>query len=930
MSKKIAGAGASLSNLFIYSTLSSAILCSISGVQAEQLEQDNIEVIEVRGILASNAKNLSIKRMSTAVVDAITAEDVGKFPDKNVADSLQRVPGVTVERNGGEGSRVSIRGTSSDWTLTQLNGNYIASSDNGAPSRSFNYAMLPSSMISRAEVYKSPEARLDEGGVGGTVILYTRKPLDMDSGEGAISFETTYSDTNETFEPQFNALYSWKNDAETFGILASYTKQDRTVVSIKNSAGGWRYHSDTDEGASRPAIVDQADPSKVYNNVWAPTGMSTSNNQEDRTRDGYQIAVQWQFSDNLELSFNYFGTKYGYNEMQQSLTFAEWNDNHNAYYGVELDGDTVIAFGQADNGLLNDDNWGDADVNGGVAVRRGLLSPQLTGRSLEGESRSDTYDFSAIYEGDYYTASVNFGRTDAKGGTSNNTMANIDARNGSVNSWLWSTASGKPSYEVDVDLSADRNAYQYFDWFNSSSSENSDREDYLKLDFEIEVDLGIISAIHTGFKYRNHKIVGTRTDFKWDDDISDNGGYRGWLDGSEWFHNPDYHPDASSLLGQGSLDNSAGDTGAIDFIPFDFAALDDYVSNNFTRTAVPVLSGSYQIDERIFATYVQADYSWTQLRGNFGVRVVRTEQDILTYDDIIGQSNDITVANVRDSVNINVLPSLNVAWDFSDTLVGRFAAAQTMSRVSYADLSRAESYGPPVNINSADSWTGYGSGTAASYDLEAMTANQYDLGLEWYYSEGSAMGLMLFRKDIENLPIESSEIVTREHDCCNGPIEVEMSTKVNGGKATSQGVEVFVQHSFESGFGLMVNYTFTDTSTSSVTTNGETTNADIPGTARNQYNVSTFYENDDFGVRASYNWKDKRASSIHQGFNNYDAAYGQLDVNGTYNINESFAIIASVINLTEEVEKGYWKQENRFTYNSYSGRRFYLGANYKF
>ena len=115
----------------------------------------------MRGIRSSMAANLDIKRLSSSVVDAITAEDIVKFPDKNVADSLQRVPGVVIDRDGGEGSSVSIRGLSSELTFSQLNGNFIASSP-GEPSRSFDYALLPSAMIESVEVYKSPEARLDE------------------------------------------------------------------------------------------------------------------------------------------------------------------------------------------------------------------------------------------------------------------------------------------------------------------------------------------------------------------------------------------------------------------------------------------------------------------------------------------------------------------------------------------------------------------------------------------------------------------------------------------------------------------------------------------------------------------------------------------------------------------------------------------------
>lgn len=366
------------------------------------------------------------------------------------------------------------------------------------------------------------------------------------------------------------------------------------------------------------------------------------------------------------------------------------------------------------------------------------------------------------------------------------------------------------------------------------------------------------------------------------------------------------------------------------FLAFDFAALDSYLRNNFTQTVVPSLAGTYTLEENIWSVYAQSNFQWQDFRGNLGVRYVNTDLSTLTYDDVIGQDNNDTTPNERSSDNGELLPSFNLAWDANEDVVVRFAAARTMSRVSYSDLSQAESYGPPVNINSPDSWTGRGTGTSVNTGLDPMISDQFDLGIEWYYGEGSALGATYFTKDIANLPISAVEIVQREHDCCNGPIEVEMNTKVGGGDAQSQGVELFFQHSFESGFGVLANYTFTDTSTSQVSTNGQKTDAEIPGTAKHQYNLSVYFENDDFSVRASYNWKDDRANGIHQGYNLYTKDYGQLDINAAYSLTEQLSLTASVVNLTEEVEEGYWKQSNRFTYNQYSGRRFYLGANYSF
>lgn len=237
-----------LSKSSLYLSVLSALGSGYAYADQEALNAINkkeMEVIEVRGIRSSMAENLDVKRMSGSVVDAITAEDIGKFPDKNVADSLQRVPGVVIERDGGEGASVSIRGLSSELTFTQLNGNFIASSP-GEPSRSFDYTLLPSSMIESVEVFKSPEARIDEGGVGGTVLMRSRKPLSMEANSGVFNVESTYADVTKEYEPQFTGLYSWKNDNENFGILVGYTYQERTnrTLSGGTDANVWRYTGD--------------------------------------------------------------------------------------------------------------------------------------------------------------------------------------------------------------------------------------------------------------------------------------------------------------------------------------------------------------------------------------------------------------------------------------------------------------------------------------------------------------------------------------------------------------------------------------------------------------------------------------------------------------------------------------------------------------
>lgn len=171
------------------------------------------EKVVVTGYRYSIEKSLDQKREANSIVEVITAEDIGKFPDKNVADALQRVPGVIIDRSGGEGKNVSVRGLSSELTLTELNGNYIATAEsNGDPTRSFNYTLMPSNMLSSAELFKTPEARIDEGGIGGTVILHTRRPLDVKSGSGFVNVEGTWADTTKKTDGQFSGQYAWHDE----------------------------------------------------------------------------------------------------------------------------------------------------------------------------------------------------------------------------------------------------------------------------------------------------------------------------------------------------------------------------------------------------------------------------------------------------------------------------------------------------------------------------------------------------------------------------------------------------------------------------------------------------------------------------------------------------------------------------------------------
>src|SRR5690606_32961059 len=218
------------------SVLSAAIVTclSFSAHAQEAVEQDATELdrVVVTGIRASLQQALDSKRNADAIVDAITAEDVGKFPSTNVAEAMTIIPGVTIDKAFGQGEKVSILGTDPALNRTLLNGQTIASADwfiADQPGRTFNYSLLAPQIVGKVEVFKSPEARIDEGSIGGTVIVTTRKPLDLEANtiSGQVSY--LWNDRVQKGDPQASLMYSWKNAASTFGVLFSAQKSTENI-----------------------------------------------------------------------------------------------------------------------------------------------------------------------------------------------------------------------------------------------------------------------------------------------------------------------------------------------------------------------------------------------------------------------------------------------------------------------------------------------------------------------------------------------------------------------------------------------------------------------------------------------------------------------------------------------------------------------------
>ncbi|MGW8274387.1 TonB-dependent receptor [Xanthomonas axonopodis] len=987
------------------------------------VQATDLDAVTVTGYRYAIEKSLEQKRNANAVVDVITAEDVGKFPDKNVADALQRVPGVVISRDGGEGKNVSVRGLSSELVLTELNGNYIATAEsNGDPTRSFNYTLLPSNLLGSAELYKTPEARIDEGGIGGTVILQTRRPLELEPHSGFVSAEGTWSDASKKTDGQFSGSYSWHDKDNRFGVFVGYTQQKRTARTLNASTESWQWYG-RDEGG--PAVDVNGNRSDFNANWWGgtgfwnqdgnyytgfmmPTAVSLEAKREERERKGGQLTLQFKPTDDLTLTANYFRFDLSQDSQTNTIKIPEWNiaryfGDGNWRGGRLLDGlrfdpsGTIVtgaayslrpgktyycSEAQAAAAGLPPGGWGSDDCT--------VPTPQITGSYNIEKSQSQTVDLGGEWRGEQVDVAFKAGRTWAKGGPELQFSLPIKPRlqnaDGSWTNGNFASAwdlTGTPSMTFSPELMQNlRDGILQVDLGSTGSSwtRNTNQQQYAQIDTTWHMDGGFFDSLQFGIKRRDGGIHRNTGNNYWVCPGTDPGDY----DNRYWNGRCNA---IATQFSPGLLfaqDNLAGGVNASAFPAINFPGYIGYL--NQTYGAMQTRSENnfvYNVDEEIYSSYLQLNFHTERLRGNVGVRVARTGQradstdKVTAYNDYFFdgadgnplacqqgaatpggapadtycgtegywrlsdsvQRTESFVVSGLDRNYTDVLPSFNLAYDLTENLLLRAAASKVIARPSYNDIAAPgslEFYSPEYVADrrltggaSEQGW--YGSGS--NKNLEPYKANQFDLGLEWYFHPGSVAGVGLFRKNVENFAVD---VISDVNMMVDGQLVTvqNYSTQAGGQDAVSQGVELYAQHTLPFGLGVQFNYTYNDASKAAVrledgTEAGKTS---MPGSARNQTNLTVFYETDSLLLRASYNRRGELVQGLVNGLNVFEEPYYQIDVNAAYNITPALSLTASVLNLTKQESRSHLGEDTRarFYTGGYAGRLAYLGLTYKF
>ena len=838
-----------------------------AGAQDTQGVPTKLEEVLVTGIRNSLRESLDTKRRTDAVVDAITAEDIGKFPDKNVADTLQRIPGISVDRIWGEGRDIFVRGTDNTMNRTLMNGQNMASAywwANDNPSRGFNYDILASELVSSLEVYKSPEADMDEGSIGGLVNVRTRRPMDLRPFTIQASAEALYSELPRKADPQASGLFSWHDSDRVFGALASISYQKRHM------------RRDGLEGFTDNTLWNITDENgKLTKDVYALWGGGSAIFQQERKRTTENVTLQWQPTHAWDIALNFVNS-----DMNM--------DNHNENYlflpgGYLLPASTTVVnptFIQTSDGhqALVGGTFGTGNDPGAAIeaiYRQAFVKSRLT-------------DLDASFEGEGWRAHGQAGTTHAKGGS-----------NHDQNYWFQGNTRESLSLgprQIDIsylDLSPTDAAALHFvpanerDWIRTMKEDES----YGQADIEFDLGKGFLKAFKTGLKYRDDTVENDR------------------LIGSVSTGNPNY-----AALNAISMDQvSTGTTPALSQQAATSGSLTRYalIDGGLAQKVInPLLNLQYAVDplayyriqERISAWYGKLNFEAGSLRGNLGLRVVHTLQDSTAY---VGS----TLGMVSRSYN-DVLPSVNVVYKLTDDLLLRGSASKAMARDTFQNLSSN------IAINATT-----GSASAGNPYLNPIQAKQFEIGSEWYFADASLLSGTYFWKSLNTFIYNrtDSEVIGGRTLDVTRPFNSDNGAKI-------QGVELQWQQALFAGLGIVTNYTFTDASVDPIPGQAK---LQLQGNSRHQLNTSLYFENPRFSVRLSYNYRSEAFGALTMGSQLVTDAYHQLDAAASWNVTSEVSLYATAVNITNEVI--YQHTADGIPVGFYeNGPRYSVGARLKF
>lgn len=860
-----------------------------------------LEEVKVTGFRSSLERSVSLKRDAVNARDSIVAEDMGKMPDLNLAEAIQRVPGVAIAREGGEGRTISLRGLGTQFTRVTLNGMEVPSSVGGLDSsggvnrgRTFDFNVFSAELFNRIDINKSPTASIEEGGIAGTVELYTARPLDFDGFHSTVNAQLGYNDLSEKTDPRLAASIGSVNGDETFGWLFTAAYTERTVYQDGFGTVRW---ARPDRDFADNNILDGVD----LRDIWFPRLPRQDSFRHKQDRLGLSGALQFRPTDDLEFGVNWVHSKFNA-DIDSYNSFAEFRRSGPWGYPAITP------------------NWVTLDRNGDYAV-----AGNFDGVGLRTESRQtkDTTKFNQ-YTGDFkytindsWTATGMIGRAESKY-LGDYFRVNIETPDATNFTYDFTGDSNVALIDYNIDVTDPNN---FFIMTNDRIRQYGvDRtNDTYRLDFEWVPDDR--NTLRVGGIYNDREVDSTQAECSTCTDQTDIVGL-------------------GKVLKYSDIGGYGSDT-ELDFWVLDFPkAIAAYGVGGY-EVGYGRGVATWTVTEKTKGVYLDYDFE-TELAGkpfraNVGVRYVDTDLKAVGYANA-------TTPIVEKNDYSNWLPSLNIAWNATDELVLRAGLSRTMTRAGLSSLAPSKSYSD-VNFTVS----------GGNSQLDPLKADALDLAAEWYFSEDSVVAVAFFHKDVKSfISSPSTEEPLRQVDYANVaavyPDQPELldpsliwtySSPTNTDGTKLRGWEFAYQQAFTElpgfwgNFGFLGNYSYVK-ATTEVIRSGQPVKVPLEGMSKHSWNATLYYETDVWGARVAVNNRDDYITD-NTGSNG-NIAHGttgptHVDLSAFWHINDRFTLTFEGINMTDEAERLFTTGDGTLDlvreYNK-TGRQYYLGVRVRF
>jgi len=959
---------------------------------AKKAKAPELETIIVTGIRASLERSLDVKRDSSANVEVITAEDVGKMPDKNLADSLQRLAGVAVRTDYDEAEKVSIRGTNPDMSLILFNGHTVSGgdwfiADQNSSSRSTSLSLMPSSVLNQAQVYKTSQANIVDGGLAGTINVTTRKPLNEKKGfGGVVNAGGVYSDLPGKWSHQLNASLNWKNDANTLGFIGQVFAEKRFMRrdSVSRFAygvnSGWDViNTTTMRGITDASLAGSGFTAADLNGVRMPGSLSTEFVESVRDRKGGMFAAQFRPTRDIDVTVTSFSSKMNANNYGRLTSGAIYSmllgfgGTTGGAVPTTLSGGRQV-FAQIRNPVIINtvSNYGfplrvlqSADI-----VFPDGTSPQYVGNS-EGFYRDGASATSGFTDVDAkwrvnedLTIKALFSTTKGVGETKLDQGATF-ARFGTGLSYRLGALRDAPfmryinSGSNVPGINPDGSGYRLVS-LGASGVTTTDKESSIALDATYNVSRLFFTTLEAGYRFADHERFSAR--------------YSPMRRNAALPTPPTGFENFPSNFGNGF-------NGNFDTTGFFLSqqTLRDLIASQLKPTNEAFerrVVNEIDMRERQTAFYLMQNMEGDKWSGNIGLRFVQSKTNaeivnpvpagrcqliapdqpvvpcvafptaintaasspLLFYDNVPFNplAGVIYYKIPTERVFNDVLPSINLRFVLAKNVIARFGASKTIGRQNYNVLGSG--FGLPSCNASGCTVTG------PNPNLKPLYAKNVDLSLAWYFARRSVASVNYFQSNIDGYiktgAIRQGETIDFVDPADNilKPFFINSSSQQG---AKIRGVEVIFERPIAWGFGMTSNFSMAKTKVED--------GRPMIGASNKAMNLGVYFENNNFSTRVVYNYRDRYVASttapapttnsqatstilgvVQPTALTWAAPVSNIALSMNYSILKDLRIAFDVTNLLNPTRAQYRYSEDEQQKLDVSGRQYFITLRYRF